>query len=147
MDVPAGWYPDPASPTSARWWDGTRWTEHTTPLDELLPGQPTLVVPAPASQPTVVVPTAPPVESTFLAPLSPVPDGAGEDGDTPLGTAAGELDDATGDADPDDRPRAASPAAATSTSASTATSAITPHPTPRRGGVPVAVAAYGDSSG
>jgi hypothetical protein len=60
MDVPAGWYPDPASPTSARWWDGTGWTEHTRALEPLPPAVPpppafaapnssTLVLPAPAS--------------------------------------------------------------------------------------------------
>jgi hypothetical protein len=27
--VPAGWYPDPSIPGSSRWWDGTRWTDHT----------------------------------------------------------------------------------------------------------------------
>jgi hypothetical protein len=26
---PAGWYPDHAG--QQRWWDGTRWTEHTQP--------------------------------------------------------------------------------------------------------------------
>jgi len=25
---PAGWYPDPASPQSVRYWDGATWTEH-----------------------------------------------------------------------------------------------------------------------
>lgn len=29
-DVPAGWYPDGYG--AQRWWDGTRWTEHTLPL-------------------------------------------------------------------------------------------------------------------
>ncbi|MBF6347357.1 DUF2510 domain-containing protein [Nocardia cyriacigeorgica] len=29
--VPANWYPDPVEPTILRWWDGTTWTEHTTP--------------------------------------------------------------------------------------------------------------------
>jgi Protein of unknown function (DUF2510) len=26
---PAGWYPDPITPGQFRWWDGTRWMEHT----------------------------------------------------------------------------------------------------------------------
>jgi hypothetical protein len=25
--TPAAWYPDPANPTTLRWWDGTRWTD------------------------------------------------------------------------------------------------------------------------
>ena len=33
--VPPGWYPDPAPPSSphptVRWWDGGRWTEHVQP--------------------------------------------------------------------------------------------------------------------
>ncbi len=28
---PAGWYPDQQNPALVRWWDGTRWTEHTNP--------------------------------------------------------------------------------------------------------------------
>ena len=73
MDVPAGWYPDPASPTSARWWDGTRWTEHTTPVDQLVPGQPTVIVPVALTLPVaapVAVPTSPP---ELVAAASPVP--------------------------------------------------------------------------
>lgn len=27
---PAGWYPDPAGGPARRYWDGARWTEHTT---------------------------------------------------------------------------------------------------------------------
>jgi hypothetical protein len=26
---PAGWYEDPGREARLRWWDGTRWTEHT----------------------------------------------------------------------------------------------------------------------
>lgn len=26
---PPGWRPDPSGPHQFRWWDGTRWTEHT----------------------------------------------------------------------------------------------------------------------
>jgi len=29
--VPAGWYPDPGRSDLQRYWDGTRWTEHTAP--------------------------------------------------------------------------------------------------------------------
>src|SRR4051812_35876339 len=31
MTSPAQWAPDPQQPGQLRWWDGTRWTEHTTP--------------------------------------------------------------------------------------------------------------------
>lgn len=31
-DTPqAGWYPDPSDPSLQRYWDGTKWTEHTAP--------------------------------------------------------------------------------------------------------------------
>jgi Domain of unknown function (DUF4190)/Protein of unknown function (DUF2510) len=26
-----GWYPDPSHPGALRWWDGTQWSEHSTP--------------------------------------------------------------------------------------------------------------------
>lgn len=29
--IAPGWYADPAGPGSLRWWDGTRWTDHTVP--------------------------------------------------------------------------------------------------------------------
>ena len=28
---PAGWYPDPQSPNSVRYWDGAAWTQQTAP--------------------------------------------------------------------------------------------------------------------
>jgi Protein of unknown function (DUF2510) len=30
MTWPPGWYSDPWSPAGSRWWDGSRWTEHTS---------------------------------------------------------------------------------------------------------------------
>ncbi|MCU1535399.1 MAG: hypothetical protein JWR53_1880 [Glaciihabitans sp.] len=49
--TPAGWYPDPNHPGTVRWWDGTRWTEHTSQAvasavasPELLAVDPTLPV-------------------------------------------------------------------------------------------------------
>ncbi|WP_448811099.1 DUF2510 domain-containing protein [Agromyces bauzanensis] len=30
--APAGWYPAPDGTEGQRWWDGTRWTEYSTPL-------------------------------------------------------------------------------------------------------------------
>ncbi|MDF2576166.1 MAG: hypothetical protein K0S05_3078 [Agromyces sp.] len=30
--APAGWYPEPDGTEGQRWWDGTRWTEYSTPL-------------------------------------------------------------------------------------------------------------------
>jgi hypothetical protein len=27
---PAGWHPDPDDPQLLRWWDGSRWTDHTS---------------------------------------------------------------------------------------------------------------------
>ena len=31
--TPAGWYQDPGGAVAARWWDGTRWTEHLRSLE------------------------------------------------------------------------------------------------------------------
>ena len=39
--VPVGWHPDPWGQAPYRWWDGTRWTEHTTTdLDRPKPKRP-----------------------------------------------------------------------------------------------------------
>ena len=37
---PAGWYPDTTTPGQQRWWDGARWTSHTTPLAPTSAGHP-----------------------------------------------------------------------------------------------------------
>ncbi len=42
---PAGWYPEPTSPTGQRWWDGAQWTEQVDPA-----AQPP-AAPAPAPSP------------------------------------------------------------------------------------------------
>ncbi len=31
--APMGWYPNPGCETEIRWWDGSRWTEHTLPKE------------------------------------------------------------------------------------------------------------------
>lgn len=30
--APPGWYPNPQQPDQLRWFDGTGWTEHVTPV-------------------------------------------------------------------------------------------------------------------
>ena len=32
MSIASGWYPDPADAQRVRWWDGSRWTDHTQPV-------------------------------------------------------------------------------------------------------------------
>ncbi|MFB9309330.1 flagellar basal body-associated protein FliL [Agromyces hippuratus] len=45
---PANWYPDPESPEQQRYWDGTQWTEHRSPLQE---GGPPTQADAPTAEP------------------------------------------------------------------------------------------------
>lgn len=40
MNIAPGWYTDPHSVTHLRWWDGTAWTSHVTPIS---PPQPAVV--------------------------------------------------------------------------------------------------------
>ncbi len=34
MEHEAAWHPDPQDPSQLRWWDGSRWTEHTAPVTD-----------------------------------------------------------------------------------------------------------------
>lgn len=36
--TPPGWYPNPNDPSTQRWWDGGRWTEHVAPAPQQAPG-------------------------------------------------------------------------------------------------------------
>jgi hypothetical protein len=38
--VAAGWYADPHNPTQRRYWDGSKWTEHTDAQQAAAPAQP-----------------------------------------------------------------------------------------------------------
>lgn len=85
----AGWFPDPGGQPFSRWWDGTRWTDHTGPAGpELLPPAPpaapppppsappppppTAAPPAPQWQPTAPPPPPPPPSAVPTSPVSPV---------------------------------------------------------------------------
>ncbi|MFC8229625.1 phospholipid scramblase-related protein [Streptomyces sp. NPDC057287] len=52
-NVPAGWHPDPhGAPQLLRYWDGSRWTEHTHPAEGHAPAQ--AAAPAQAQAPAAV---------------------------------------------------------------------------------------------
>src|SRR5919204_1271775 len=53
----AGWYPDPKDPGQRRYWDGTKWTEHTQAQPAQAPQQ--APQPAPAARPARPSPQAP----------------------------------------------------------------------------------------
>ncbi|MEV7477963.1 phospholipid scramblase-related protein [Streptomyces halstedii] len=65
-NVPAGWHPDPhGAPQLLRYWDGSRWTEHTHPAQgQAAPAQGT----APAQAPVPPHPAAPQQSASFPQP-------------------------------------------------------------------------------
>ncbi|CAN5547113.1 hypothetical protein BH09ACT4_BH09ACT4_13250 [soil metagenome] len=67
----AGWYPDPADPTSSRWWSGEGWTDHVQPAAVAA-----VPVAAPVFVATPVLPPAPPAPSP-----TPVPTASNFDSD------------------------------------------------------------------
>ena len=81
MSTPPGWYPDPSSPSQLRWWDGSAWSEQTSPRPETAPmgspwpqpGAPSGTPPVPSSGTGVgagtrtVPPPPPPVPSLYPA--------------------------------------------------------------------------------
>ena len=75
--TPAGWYPDGQG--SQRWWDGTRWTEHTMPLPDATPPAPA----APASPDPNATVVAPPRDSSAGTPPQGGPTGPRPQGPPP----------------------------------------------------------------
>jgi len=53
VTVQPGWYPDPADPTTQRYWDGEGWIGAPLPVDATPPPGPPPAEPAPASAPPV----------------------------------------------------------------------------------------------
>jgi hypothetical protein len=47
--TPAGWYPDPEQAGHLRYWDGSAWTEHRSPIQAPAPEPPSAPEPPPAS--------------------------------------------------------------------------------------------------
>ncbi|MFE7803409.1 DUF2510 domain-containing protein [Streptomyces sp. NPDC057430] len=54
MITQPGWYPDSSTPGQLRWWDGTAWTEHTSPAVD------PAAVPPQSAQSRAAVPPPPP---------------------------------------------------------------------------------------
>jgi len=60
----AAWFPDPADPSSLRWWDGTQWTTHVAPAQPHVAPEP---APVPAPAPVFQHPAAPALFAPVLA--------------------------------------------------------------------------------
>ncbi|MGW7074451.1 phospholipid scramblase-related protein [Streptomyces sp. NPDC054866] len=65
-NTPAGWYPDPqGAPQLLRWWDGSQWTQHTSP-DQQAGGQPAQAQQVPQqAQPAQQQPAQQPAQAPY----------------------------------------------------------------------------------
>lgn len=86
METPEGWYPDPRNPEQYRWWNGTAWTEHTSPMFDVTP-EPALE-PEPAFEPEPIgwddIPQAQPDGFDDFEPLTPSPEPVAEPFSAPV---------------------------------------------------------------
>ncbi|MFC4067157.1 RDD family protein [Actinoplanes subglobosus] len=68
--VPAGWYKDPADPSTQRYWDGEGWLGKAIPADAVPPDGPPAVEPEPVAE-TTPAPAASPVSPVTVQPAAP----------------------------------------------------------------------------
>ncbi|WP_306203903.1 RDD family protein [Actinoplanes sp. RD1] len=71
--LPAGWYKDPADPSTQRWWDGEGWLGKALPADQTPPdGPPPAEEPTPSPPPaSTASPVSPAATASPAAPASP----------------------------------------------------------------------------
>lgn len=67
--IEPGWYPDPADPTTQRYWDGGAWIGKPVPVDAEPPAEPEPVDPEPEPLPTSFKDAATPDEAVETLPM------------------------------------------------------------------------------
>ena len=86
--LPAGWYPDPADPSTQRWWDGEGWLGEAIPADQTPPdGPPAAEEPEPGPSAAADVPPAeaPPAAGAPVVPPPPDAPAQGQPWGAPTG--------------------------------------------------------------